>query len=78
MENYYSILGVQENSDQNLIKKAYREMAKKYHPDKNKEPNAEEKFKKVTEAYENIGDPAKRQEYDRKRNFSNSFSNGDH
>ena len=76
MENYYSILGVQENSDQNLIKKAYREMAKKYHPDKNKEPNAEEKFKKVTEAYENIGDPAKRQEYDRKRNFSNSFSNG--
>jgi len=76
MENYYNILGVQENSDQNLIKKAYREMAKKYHPDKNKEPNAEEKFKKVTEAYENIGDPAKRQEYDRKRNFSNSFSNG--
>jgi molecular chaperone DnaJ len=74
MENYYNILGVQENSDQDSIKKAYREMAKKYHPDRNKEPDAEERFKKITEAYENIGDQVKRQEYDRKRNFNNSFS----
>lgn len=76
MENYYDTLGVQENAEQDSIKKAYREMAKKYHPDKNKDPDAEERFKKITEAYENIGDPAKRQEYDRKRKFQNSFSSG--
>lgn len=76
MENYYDILGVQENSGQDSIKKAYREMAKKYHPDKNKDPNAEERFKKITEAYENIGEPNKRQEYDRKRSLHNSFSSG--
>ena len=39
MENYYNTLGVQENADQDSIKKAYREMAKKYHPDKNKDPD---------------------------------------
>jgi len=71
--NYYEILGVPENSDQDSIKKAYRQLAKKFHPDKNKEPGAEEKFKKITEAYENIGDPVKRNEYDRKRNFRSSF-----
>lgn len=76
MENYYNILGLQENADQNSIKKAYREMAKKYHPDKNKEADAEERFKKITEAYENIGEPNKRQEYDRKRSLHNSFSSG--
>ena len=71
MESYYDILGVQENADQDSIKKAYRTMAKRYHPDRNKDAGAEERFKKITEAYENIGDDSKRVEYDRKRSMRN-------
>lgn len=73
MDNYYNILGVQENADQETIKKAYRLLAKKYHPDRNKEPGAEERFKKITQAYEVISDPPRRQEYDRKRAWGDSF-----
>ena len=76
MENYYEILGVQDNSDQETIKRAYRSMAKKYHPDRNKEKGAEEKFKKISEAYDHIGDPEKRKKYDKKRDFQNSFFGG--
>ncbi|NBU97731.1 MAG: hypothetical protein EBS19_05855, partial [Spirochaetia bacterium] len=64
------------NADQGTIKKAYRVMAKKFHPDKNKDSGAEEEFKKITEAYENIGDPSKRQEYDRKRKVKDHFFGG--
>jgi molecular chaperone DnaJ len=74
--DYYKILGVQENADQDTIKKAYRIMAKKFHPDKNKDSGAEEEFKKITEAYENIGDVSKRQAYDRKRNHQDHFFGG--
>lgn len=74
MSSYYEILGVSENADQAAIKKAYRNLAKKFHPDKNKESGAEERFKKITEAYENIGDPTKRSEYDRKRSFRDAFA----
>lgn len=63
-----------ESADHDEIKRAYRNLAKKFHPDKNKEPGAEEKFKKITEAYENIGDPVKRGEYDRKRSFRDAFA----
>jgi molecular chaperone DnaJ len=76
MESYYDILGVQENADQDSIKKAYRTMAKRYHPDRNKDAGAEERFKKITEAYENIGDDSRRGEYDRKRSMHNSFFSG--
>ncbi len=78
MTDYYKILGVQENADEETIKKAYRTQAKKYHPDKNKEPGAEETFKKVSEAYDILGNQTKRNKYDLSRNFSgfayNDFS----
>ena len=76
MEDYYKILGVQDNADQDTIKKAYRSLAKKFHPDKNKDEGSEDRFKKITEAYENIGDPEKRIQYDRKKNMKDHFFGG--
>lgn len=63
--DYYEVLGISKNSDISEIKKAFRTMAKKYHPDVNKEPDAEAKFKEVNEAYEVLSDPEKRAHYDR-------------
>ena len=55
--DYYEVLGIDRNADDASIKKAYRKMAKKYHPDMNKDnPAAEEKFKEVTEAYNVLSD----------------------
>lgn len=67
-EDYYSILGVKEDAGEPEIKKAYRKLALKYHPDKNSgDKAAEEKFKKVSEAYYALGDPKRRKEYDNLR-----------
>ena len=55
-KDYYKILGVSRKATDNEIKKAYRKMALKYHPDKNKAPDAEEKFKDIAEAYEVLMD----------------------
>ncbi|KAG5841168.1 dnaJ homolog subfamily B member 5 isoform X1 [Anguilla rostrata] len=63
-KDYYKILGIQSGSNEDEIKKAYRKMALKFHPDKNKDPNAEEKFKEIAEAYEVLSDPKKRVIYD--------------
>ncbi len=63
-KNYYNILGVSKNATQEDIKKAYRRLAKKYHPDANKDKNSEQKFKEISEAYQVLSDPKKRSTYD--------------
>jgi molecular chaperone DnaJ len=71
--DYYEVLGVDRNADDATIKKAYRQLAKKYHPDVSTETNAEEKFKEVQEAYEVLSDSQKRSQYDR---FGHQANNG--
>lgn len=64
-KDYYKILGVDKSASQEEIKKTYRKLAVKYHPDKNKgDKAAEEKFKEISEAYNVLGDEAKRKQYD--------------
>jgi len=65
MADYYTRLGVEKDSDADTIKKAYRKLAMEFHPDRNSSPDAEENFKRVTEAYEVLRDPEQRQLYDR-------------
>src|SRR6202048_3426206 len=69
-KDYYEILGVTRGADADEVKRAYRKLARKYHPDVSKEKNAEAKFKEVQEAYEVLRDPDKRTSYDQLgRNF---------
>ena len=63
-KNYYDILNIPRNADEKEIKRAYRSLTKKYHPDINKEENAEEKFKDINEAYSVLSDSQKRAQYD--------------
>lgn len=71
--DYYEVLGVNKSSTQSEIKKAYRKLAMKYHPDKNKEHDAEDKFKEINEAYEVLSDEQKRKQYDQ---FGHGAFNG--
>lgn len=64
-KDYYKTLGVTRDASLDTIKRAYRRLARRYHPDVSKEPNAEERFKEVQEAYEVLKDPNKRTAYDR-------------
>src|SRR5260221_11448381 len=63
-KDYYAILGVARDAGADEIKKAYRKLAQKHHPDVSKEPGTEEKFKEVAEAYQTLKDPEKRAAYD--------------
>ena len=63
-KDYYKIMEVAENASSDEIKKSYRKLARKYHPDVSKEAGAEDKFKELGEAYEVLKDPQKRGEYD--------------
>lgn len=63
-KDYYEILGVSKTATEDELKSAFRKLAKKYHPDVNKEPDAQEKFKEIGEAYSVLSDKAKRTQYD--------------
>ncbi|HFQ91244.1 MAG TPA: J domain-containing protein, partial [Chromatiales bacterium] len=64
-KDYYEIMGVPRDATQDEIKRAYRKLARKYHPDVSKDPDAERRFKELGEAYEVLKDPEKRAAYDR-------------
>lgn len=68
MSSYYDILGISNDATEADIKKAYRALTLKYHPDRNQSEEAKEKIQKINEAYETLGDPALRKQYDTKDN----------
>src|SRR3989344_8236831 len=63
-KNYYEILGVSKAATDTELKSAYRKLARQFHPDVNKTPEAAERFKEVSDAYQILSDPRKRQTYD--------------
>ncbi|HET6566535.1 MAG TPA: J domain-containing protein [Rhodothermales bacterium] len=79
IKDYYKVLGVGDTASADEIKKAYRKLAREYHPDRNPDkPGAEEKFKEVQEAYDTLSDAEKRKQYDRMRKNPFGFgANGD-
>jgi molecular chaperone DnaJ len=73
--DYYEVLGLKKGASDDEIKKAYRTLAKKYHPDVSSEPNAEAKFKEVQEAYDTLSDADKRSAYDQYGHQGNPYEN---
>lgn len=74
-QDYYKILGLSREASSDEVQKAYRKLAREYHPDLNKSPGAEDKFKAVSEAYEVLKDPETRRQYDA---LGNNWQNGQH
>src|SRR5206468_7526578 len=64
VNDYYGILGIRRDASSDEIKKAYRRLARELHPDVNPDPQTQERFKEITQAYEVLSDPEKRQMYD--------------
>ena len=75
-KNYYKILGVERGASKEDIRKAYKNLAKKYHPDLNKSPDATEKFKEINEAAAVLADDQKRQQYDAYGTTAEQFGGG--
>ena len=63
--DYYEVLGLDRDADEKALKNAFRRLARKYHPDRSDEPDAEDRFKEIQEAYAVLSDPTKRSQYDR-------------
>ncbi|MGB9990932.1 DnaJ domain-containing protein [Massilia sp. SM-13] len=68
MDNLYNVLGIAPNASEDEIKKVYRSLAMRFHPDRNQEPGADARFKAIVKAYEVLSDPVKREEYNQSLN----------
>jgi molecular chaperone DnaJ len=76
-EDLYAVLGVSPEADDKAITRAYRKLAREHHPDANPDdPGAEDRFKRISAAYEVLGDPEKRKKYDDMRRYGNPFGAG--
>src|SRR4051794_26205153 len=77
-QDLYKVLGVDKKASQDDIKKAYRKLARRYHPDTNKDPGAEARFKEISHAHDVLGDADKRKQYDHSRlnPFAGGFGGG--
>ena len=76
MTNHYETLGISNDANEDQIKRAYRKLSLKYHPDRNSSPDAQPKFQAINEANEILGDPAKRQQYDNELNGVHMMNGG--